>query len=85
MQPSDPAEEPTSPLDRAPPLNTAGEGGEVERPGEFIGPYKLLEVLGEGGFGVVYLAERRSPMVQRVALKVIKPGMDTRSVLARFE
>jgi len=53
--------------------------------GDSIGPYKLLEVIGEGGFGVVYLAERREPMVQRVALKVIKPGMDSKAVVARFE
>jgi serine/threonine protein kinase/Tfp pilus assembly protein PilF len=57
----------------------------TERVGDAVGPYTLLEVLGEGGFGVVYLAERREPMVQRVALKVIKPGMDTRAVVARFE
>ncbi len=50
-----------------------------------IGPYRILEQIGEGGFGVVYLAERREPMVQRVALKVIKPGMDSRAVVARFE
>ncbi len=50
-----------------------------------IGPYRLLEVIGEGGFGVVYLAERREPMVQIVALKLIKPGMDSRAVVARFE
>jgi serine/threonine protein kinase len=56
-----------------------------ERPGDEIGPFKLLNVLGEGGFGVVWLAERREPMVQRVALKVIKPGMDSREVVARFE
>ena len=56
-----------------------------ECPGDEIGPYKLLSVLGEGGFGVVYLAERRQPLVQRVALKVIKPGMDSRAVIARFE
>ncbi|MCE2652865.1 MAG: serine/threonine protein kinase [Planctomycetaceae bacterium] len=56
-----------------------------QRPGDSIGPYKLLEVLGEGGFGTVWLAERREPMVQRVALKIIKPGMDSRSVIARFE
>ncbi len=53
--------------------------------GEAIGPYRLLEVLGEGGFGVVWLAEQREPIRRRVALKVIKPGMDTRAVLARFE
>jgi serine/threonine protein kinase/uncharacterized protein YdbL (DUF1318 family) len=56
-----------------------------ERPGDQIGPYKLLSVLGEGGYGVVYLAERREPHVQRVALKIIKPGMDSRAVIARFE
>ena len=56
-----------------------------ERPGDEIGPFRLLNVLGEGGFGVVWLAERREPILQRVALKVIKPGMDTREVVARFE
>ncbi len=55
------------------------------RVGEAIGPYRLLEVLGEGGFGVVWLAEQREPIRRRVALKVIKPGMDTAAVLARFE
>ena len=50
-----------------------------------IGPYHLLQVLGEGGMGLVYLAEQREPLVRRVALKLIKPGMDTREVLARFE
>ncbi|MCK6478195.1 MAG: serine/threonine protein kinase, partial [Phycisphaerales bacterium] len=56
-----------------------------ERPGDWVGSYKLLEIVGEGGFGTVWLAERREPIVQRVALKVIKPGMDTRAVVARFE
>jgi eukaryotic-like serine/threonine-protein kinase len=56
-----------------------------ERPGDWIGPYKLLEIIGEGGFGTVWLAERREPIVQRVALKIIKAGMDTRTVVARFE
>ena len=50
-----------------------------------IGPYHLLQLLGEGGMGLVYLAEQREPIVRRVALKLIKPGMDTREVLARFE
>ena len=59
--------------------------GPGEQSGDQIGPYKLLEVLGEGGFGTVWLAERREPMVQRVALKIIKPGMDSRAVIARFE
>lgn len=56
-----------------------------EKPGDMVGPFKLLSVLGEGGFGLVWLAERREPIVQRVAVKVIKPGMDTREVVARFE
>ncbi len=59
--------------------------GPAEGRGQSVGPYKLLELLGEGGFGSVWLAERREPMVQRVALKVIKPGMDSRAVVARFE
>ena len=64
---------------------TGGAPGSIEEAGTFIGPYKLLSVLGEGGFGTVWLAERREPMVQRVAIKIIKPGMDSRAVVARFE
>jgi len=56
-----------------------------EKAGDMVGPFKLISVLGEGGFGVVWLAERREPIVQRVAVKVIKPGMDSREVVARFE
>ena len=56
-----------------------------ERPGMQIGPYKLLQEIGEGGFGVVWAAEQRKPVKRRVALKVIKLGMDTRQVIARFE
>jgi serine/threonine protein kinase len=56
-----------------------------ERPGTVIGPYKLMEPIGEGGFGVVFLAEQQQPVRRKVALKVIKPGMDTRQVVARFE
>ena len=55
------------------------------KPGDRVGPYKLLELIGEGGFGTVWLAERREPMVQRVAIKIIKPGMDSKAVVARFE
>jgi hypothetical protein len=57
----------------------------TERAGTMIGRYKLLELIGEGGFGTVWMAEQEEPVRRRVALKVIKPGMDTRQVLARFE
>jgi eukaryotic-like serine/threonine-protein kinase len=56
-----------------------------EQPGTVIGRYKLLEQIGEGGFGVVYLAEQQEPVRRQVAFKIIKPGMDTRQVIARFE
>jgi serine/threonine protein kinase/tetratricopeptide (TPR) repeat protein len=56
-----------------------------EGPGTVIGPYKLLEQIGEGGFGVVFMAEQTQPVRRKVALKVLKPGMDTRQVIARFE
>ena len=56
-----------------------------EKPGSLIGRYKLLAQIGEGGCGVVYLAEQKEPVRRRVALKIIKPGMDTKSVIARFE
>jgi serine/threonine protein kinase len=54
-------------------------------PGAVIGPYKLLQQIGEGGFGVVYMAEQEQPIRRRVALKIIKPGMDSKQVIARFE
>jgi serine/threonine protein kinase len=57
----------------------------TERPGTIIGPYKLLEQIGEGGFGIVFMAEQQHPVRRKVALKVLKPGMDTRQVVARFE
>src|SRR5438105_4660969 len=53
--------------------------------GSTIGPYKLLEQIGEGGMGVVFMAEQERPVQRKVALKVIKPGMDSRQVIARFE
>lgn len=57
----------------------------TERPGTVIGQYKLLQQIGEGGFGTVFLAEQSKPVRRRVALKIIKLGMDTKSVIARFE
>ena len=54
-------------------------------PGTVIGPYKLLQQIGEGGMGVVFMAEQTEPIQRTVALKIIKPGMDTRQVIARFE
>jgi serine/threonine protein kinase/WD40 repeat protein/Flp pilus assembly protein TadD len=57
----------------------------TERVGIMIGPYKLLQQIGEGGMGVVYMAEQLEPVRRRVALKIIKPGMDSRQVIARFE
>jgi serine/threonine protein kinase len=66
-----------APATEAPPVLQASPGQ--------IGPYRILQVLGEGGMGIVYLAEQVEPIRRRVALKVIKPGMDTREVLARFE
>ncbi|MGE3180708.1 MAG: tetratricopeptide repeat protein, partial [Phycisphaerae bacterium] len=56
-----------------------------EEPGDTIGRYRLLEQIGEGGFGVVFMAEQREPIRRKVALKIIKLGMDTRQIVARFE
>jgi serine/threonine protein kinase/WD40 repeat protein len=56
-----------------------------EHPGTVIGPYKLLEKIGEGGFGVVFMAEQTQPVRRKVAIKILKLGMDTRDVVARFE
>jgi serine/threonine-protein kinase len=79
-------EEAAGPLDRPGPGLPATCGEAVtERPGTIIGPYKLLEQIGEGGFGVVFLAEQSEPLRRKVALKVLKPGMDTQQVVARFE
>jgi serine/threonine protein kinase/tetratricopeptide (TPR) repeat protein len=66
-------------------LTTVEDRPVRERPGTLIGPYRLLEQIGEGGFGVVFLAEQQAPLRRKVALKVLKPGMDTRQVIARFE
>jgi|GEM_PF-1063981 len=66
-------------------LATVAMPSAAERPGETIGRYTLLEEIGQGGFAVVYLAEQQEPVHRRVALKILKPGMDTREIIARFE
>src|SRR5262249_50949562 len=70
---------------RPAPSATADEAPAAERAGAAVGPYRLLEQIGEGGFGVGFLAEQTRPVRRAVALKVLKPGMDTRQVVARFE
>jgi WD40 repeat protein/serine/threonine protein kinase len=65
--------------------SSALEAVVVERPGAVIGPYKLLQQIGEGGMGIVFMAEQTEPINRKVALKIIKAGMDTRQVIARFE
>jgi serine/threonine-protein kinase len=67
------------------PAATSDAPNVTERPGTVIGPYKLLEQIGEGGMGLVFVAEQQHPVRRRVALKIIKPGMDSRQVVARFE
>ena len=68
-----------------PPSTIAIEPTPMEEAGDVIGRYKIREKLGEGGCGVVYVAEQTDPVRRRVALKVIKPGMDSRTVIARFD
>ena len=79
-------DESVGPLDSPPPgVDATIDRPITERPGALIGRYKLLEQIGEGGFGVVFMAEQQEPVRRKVALKVIKPGMDTKEVIARFE
>ena len=71
-------------------VSSPGEGEPVlppssATPGTLVGPYKLVQEIGEGGMGTVWMAEQTHPVQRKVALKVIKPGMDTRQVIARFE
>ena len=75
---------PASTVEGEAPLSSFAASGS-EGPGSRIGHYTLIETIGEGGFGVVYLAEQRQPIRRTVALKILKPGMDTRQVVARFE
>src|SRR5262245_52663162 len=81
------AEDEQSFLERPPAgcIETIERSPITEKPGDSIGPYKLMEQIGEGGFGLVFVAEQHEPVRRKVALKVIKPGMDTREVVARFE
>jgi serine/threonine protein kinase/Flp pilus assembly protein TadD len=76
-----------NPLDR-PPADVNGTGPyqpPAERPGQTVGPYKLLQEIGEGGMGTVFMAEQSAPVRRTVAVKIIKPGMDSKQVVARFE
>src|SRR5262249_25545263 len=73
-------------MDRPPPDPDATvdvPGGEL--PGTSIGPYKLLQEIGAGGMGTVFMAEQLEPVPRKVALKLVRPGMDSRQILARFE
>ena len=69
----------------APSLATIEDAKITEAPGTVIGPYKLMEEIGEGGMGLVFVAEQQHPVRRKVALKVIKPGMDSRQIISRFE
>jgi serine/threonine protein kinase len=79
--------EPDGPLEKLAAALAPTELGEPirEQVGATIGPYKLMEQIGEGGFGLVFVAEQQQPIRRKVALKIIKPGMDTRDVIARFK
>src|SRR5882724_2218154 len=84
-QPAVPATATVAPPDPADGPATAAYTGPAEEIGTRIGPYKLLQQLGEGGMGTVWVAEQEHPVKRRVALKVIKPGMDSARIIARFE
>ncbi|UCE46966.1 MAG: protein kinase, partial [Phycisphaerales bacterium] len=67
------------------PNATLEESPSIEGPGTRIGRYEVLELIGEGGMGLVYLAQQKKPVRRHLALKIIKPGMDSKQVIARFE
>jgi len=80
--------EPGSFLDQPAPVpgvDLTSDHSPAEALGDQIGPYKLVEQIGEGGMGVVFMATQSEPVRRKVAVKVIKPGMDSRQVVARFE
>ena len=87
MNDSDPANRSEDPQEHPTQGMNAESGRSPLRmvPGDMIGAFKIIARIGEGGFGVVFLAEQSAPIKRRVALKIIKPGMDTKSVIARFE
>src|SRR5882672_11011021 len=72
-------------LEQAPAEVKARTGAPGEKPGGRVGRYKLLQQIGEGGCGVVFMAEQEQPVRRKVAIKIVKPGMDTKTVIARFE
>jgi serine/threonine protein kinase/tetratricopeptide (TPR) repeat protein len=72
-------------LEASPASVTLDQPDKIDGPGTVIGRYQLLELIGEGGMGLVYMAEQKEPVRRRVALKIIKPGMDSKQVIARFE
>jgi eukaryotic-like serine/threonine-protein kinase len=79
-----PAADPGATSD-VPPAEPSQNSAPAEGPGAVVGPYKLLQQIGEGGMGTVFMAEQTQPVKRKVALKVIKSGMDSRQVIARFE
>jgi serine/threonine protein kinase/tetratricopeptide (TPR) repeat protein len=81
----DPAPGPAAPADRPGPPTTAAHTAAAESAGALVGPYKLLEEIGAGGMGAVWMAQQTEPVKRLVAVKLIKAGMDSRAVLARFE
>ncbi len=80
-----PLDRPPADLGRTGPYQPAAADPPTASVGDHIGPYRLMEQIGEGGFGLVFVAEQQEPVRRKVALKVLKPGMDSRDVVARFE